>query len=101
MSYVNARDKRAIEGNQEHADLMCAAHGCPNIWTTLSTKLCRWHSAAELHAWPRVTEELQQFVTDAAIRKARPDIAKVPLTREDKQDILNNMRLMVARQRVA
>ncbi len=97
MSYVNARDKRAIEGNQEQSDLGCSAHGCPNIWTTQSTKLCRWHSASELHAWPQVTEELQRFVAEKAMRKGRPELARPPLTREDKTTILNKMRAVVRR----
>lgn len=101
MSYANARDKRAIEGNQEATDQACAAHGCPNIWTTQSTKLCRWHSAAKLHDWPVVTEELQQLVASRAIEKHRSAPVVPPLTREAKTAILQNMRSVLARQRLA
>jgi hypothetical protein len=68
----------------------CVAHGCPNIWTTKSSQLCRWHSAADPHDWPIVTEELQREVTDRAFERSNAERA-APVSTLEKREILGRL----------
>lgn len=98
--FDDKRDAAVADEANDRRDLMCAAHGCPNAWSLLSTRLCRWHSAAPAHLWPIVSKELADEITDRAMQRSAPPRETLPLTRADKTAILQNMRLVVARQRI-
>jgi hypothetical protein len=92
------RDMAAAEDVNDRRELMCAAHGCPNPWSLLSSRLCRWHSAAAPHMWPIVTREAQ----DAMVaRQNRQPVEVKPLSREDKTAILQKLRVFIARRRLS
>lgn len=79
MSLMKARqsaDQRTADSASDRS-LMCAANGCPNLWSTSDGHLCRWHADADPIQWPRITSEMQDYLTDKAYnagmgRKAPP-----------------------------
>lgn len=92
------RDQAVADTTQDQVDVVgrCRAEGCPNIWTTESSRLCRWHSAAHSHDWPQVTAELQREATDRAFDRSNAEPApKVPLLH--KREILGRLRRLFTR----
>lgn len=72
----------------------CRAHGCPNIWTTESSQLCRWHSAAEPQHWPGVTESMNTQIALNAIERQKPKPPQHRYTLAEKREILESLRAL-------
>lgn len=90
-----AHDRYTADSSSDPVDIVgrCSAHGCPNIWTTASTRLCQWHSAAPRLDWPQVTDDLLRLVTDNA-RAKQDEPAPHRHTIAEKRDILGRLRIL-------
>lgn len=95
---TRTRDQAVADTARDPVDLVgrCRAHGCPNIWTTMSSQLCRWHSAAPTWDWPRITEELSTEIVTGAVERQRPTERPAPLSKADKVSILGKLRALFA-----
>ena len=86
------RDQRIADESGPDKQLMCAAHDCPNLWSTSDGLLCRWHAEAPTHRWPEVTRDAQDCVIDNArsLGNARP--VGQSMGWEDKKALLEGLR---------
>jgi hypothetical protein len=71
MSYSLAKakhDARAAGGVDRDAGLMCAAHGCPNLWCVDAGngQLCSAHAWSDPSRWPEITQVQQWNETERA-----------------------------------
>lgn len=95
------RDQRtADDAGRDRRDLMCAAHGCPNLWSLASSRTCRWHTDASPAVWPRVTQELLDAVADQARGASDGNVVHAPrLSFAQKSEILDRLRAALSEPR--
>lgn len=100
-TYRSRADERAANDftNGPAKEMMCTAHGCPNLWSTSNGNLCRWHADAEPRTWSEVTRQMQDDEVDRARMRNEPTRPVAPLTPADKMAIL--ARLQQARGSIA
>ena len=96
-AFAQSRDQRIADDAAEDAVVdkgrLCAANGCPNLWTAEPGRLCRWHAAADPSHWPQVTDEMQRHIADLALARANDRPAPcAPLGRQQKLELLAEMR---------
>lgn len=97
MSYAKAKakhDSTSGGGEGEGAkprQLFCAAHGCPNLWSTSDGHVCRWHADAPKERWPEVTEQQQWDETERACLRGEPKPYVAPLSLAEKRAILTRL----------
>lgn len=73
-AYDRAKDAKTADYAGPDKTLMCAAHGCPNLWSAdIDGRLCRWHRSAPKEHWPQVTQEMQWEVTERARLRSIPE----------------------------
>ena len=96
MSFKDVVNARKVDDFDDRS-LMCDAHGCPNRWSVDmgSGRLCSWHSRADKHDWPRVTQEMHDYITDMARAAAEPKPAPKQYTKAEKIAILSKLRAYV------
>ena len=94
--FDQTRDQRIADESGPDKQLMCTAHDCPNLWSTSDGQLCRWHADAPANAWPQVTHEQQDAVTDRALyaQSDRPECAAMSL--DDRRAILAMLRMVLS-----
>lgn len=90
-SFSAKRDAQVADEFHRDQAQMCQAHGCPNRWSRSDTMTCRWHSAADPHDWPRVTQEALDYLADLA-RSAKTKAPVQPLTPDEKREIALSLR---------
>ena len=95
MSYSTVMARlRAADPPAPEASRMCAAQGCPNVWSldAGSGKLCSAHFQAEPREWPEITQRQQWLRDDRSIRfEQAPDSEPVLLTRADAAEIAERL----------
>ena len=94
--FDETRDQRIADEVGVSSALMCAAHGCPNLWSTSDGHLCRWHIEAPAHRWPEVTREMHDHITDQALSFCNDKPGYQLMSREEKGAILARLRAWVA-----
>jgi hypothetical protein len=84
--------KRLQEDLSVEKNLNCAAHGCPNLWSTDAGngRLCSAHAWCPPYDWPRVTEALVDAV--AARKKEEPTKPLKVFTRQEQLDAIELLR---------
>lgn len=90
--FDETRDQRIADEVGVSSALMCAAQGCPNLWSTSDGHLCRWHAEAPAHRWPEVTREMHDHITDKALSFCDDKPVCQPMSREEKSAILERLR---------
>lgn len=90
------RDRKTTDETAVDKALMCAAHGCPNHWSSDfgHGRVCSAHSRGGSSDWPRITQQVLNAEVDrarygAANRAAQP---KAPPTSEERKAIALRMR---------
>lgn len=86
-------------------ELMCSAHGCPNRWTVDSNdkginRLCSAHAWADAERWPEITQQQQWDETDRARLRGDPKVQPISLTRAERLEIVERLRIAADRMRV-
>lgn len=90
--FDETKDQRvADEGAGKPRQLMCSAHGCPNLWSTSDGHLCRWHAEADPDRWPELTQQLQWDETERACKRGEPKVFTAPLAFAEKRAILSKL----------
>ena len=101
-SFEQARDRRiADDVSTDDASarlLMCAAVGCPNVWTVSNGRLCSAHAWSDPHAWPRITQEQIDAQTERALRNTidSQQPAPAPLSLAQKAALIRRLRGLFA-----
>jgi hypothetical protein len=93
-AYDRAKDSSAANdgASTKPRQLFCAAHGCPNLWSTSVGHVCRWHAEADPERWPEVTQQQQWDETERARLRGMPKPYAEPPTHEEKREILQRLR---------
>lgn len=100
-AFDKASDQRVADGVAEKPrHLFCAAHGCPNLWSTSDGHVCRWHAEAPKERWPEVTQQQQWDETEQARMRGQAQPYAEPLTRADKVAILQQLQRAIDRMRM-
>lgn len=103
MSLMKARqsaDQRAADTASDRS-LMCTANGCPNLWSTSDGHVCRWHADADPMQWPRITAQMQDYLTDRAYAAGmdRKPESVVVMSLAEKRGIAERLRVALERSR--
>lgn len=97
---LTKRDQAVAEAVTREATLMCAASGCPSIWTVDggSGRLCTAHAWVPRHRWQEITQGLLDAETDRAMAAqfARPEPFVEPMTFAEKRSLMQRLRSVFA-----
>ena len=95
-TFDESRDQRIAKESGADRALMCCATGCPNRWSCDPPRACLWHSAAEPHLWPQITQEQLHAETDRAMRSGQPLPVARRLTQDEKSAIVQSLRTLAS-----
>lgn len=94
--FDETNDQRAADApaaKPQH--LFCAAHGCPNLWSTSDGHVCRWHADAPKERWPEVTQQQQWDETERARMRGEPKPYVEPLSKAEQIAALRKLSVFV------
>jgi hypothetical protein len=103
-NFRNRSDERVANDMDSQRDLMCAAQGCPNLWSVDagSGRLCSWHGWSAPHLWPQITQAQQSAHVDRAYRaQHQPAPAARSMSRAEKIQIIAALRDLAAQPKTA